>query len=397
MSLVFGMFHLSLWGYIIVTLLMTHVSVMAITLYLHRSQAHGSVVFHPIISHFFRFWLWMSSGANTKEWVSIHRKHHATCETVDDPHSPQVLGIKKVFWEGAELYRAEAKNQTTLNRFGKGTPDDWMERNVYSKHGTLGIGLMLAIDLVLFGVVGLTIWALQMVWMPFWAAGFVNGVGHYWGYRNFECADASRNILPIGLIVGGEELHNNHHTYPTSAKLSFQTWEFDIGWFYIRLMEICRLAKVIRVAPKLSTIPDKNVIDMETLRAVFANRFQVCAQYTKEVVLPVFRNAKSKAAKNQQTVFAHAKALLVKDHTLLVDEKEKKRLSTLLESCMELKTVYLFRIKLQQLWNSSKLNQKELLVSLKEWCEQAEGSGINALSSFAKNVRKLSLAQGVAA
>ena len=241
--------NLQWWQYVLITLALTHVSIAAITIFLHRSQAHRALDLHPIVSHFFRFWLWLTSGVVTKEWVAIHRKHHAKCETVEDPHSPQTRGIMKVLLEGAELYRAEAKVAETLEKYGHGTPDDWMERNVYSRHSAMGVALMMIINIALFGPIGLTIWAVQMAWMPIMAAGIINGVGHYWGYRNFACEDASTNILPWGILIGGEELHNNHHAYGTSARLSNKWYEFDIGWLYIKLMTYVGLATIRKVAP----------------------------------------------------------------------------------------------------------------------------------------------------
>jgi len=233
-----GLLQLPWWGYIVLILTLTQITVLGVTIYLHRCQAHRALELHPIVSHFFRFWLWLTTGMVTKEWTAIHRKHHAKVETKDDPHSPVALTIKKVFFEGAELYRKEAKNKETMERYGEGTPDDWIEKNLYSRHSALGISLMLVIDLVLFGAMGLTVWALQMAWIPLFAAGVVNGIGHYWGYRNFECKDASRNIIPFGLFIGGEELHNNHHAFATSAKFSSKWWEWDTGWFLIRALQL---------------------------------------------------------------------------------------------------------------------------------------------------------------
>ncbi len=245
-----GLLPLPWWGYIVVAFALTHVTIAAVTIYLHRHSAHRALDLHPVVSHFFRFWLWLTTGMVTKEWTAIHRKHHAKVETPDDPHSPQTRGIRTVLLRGAELYREEAKNQETLEKYGKGTPDDWIERNVYSRYSWEGVGLMLMVNLVLFGAPGLTIWAVQMLWIPVTAAGIINGIGHYWGYRNFACADASTNIVPWGILIGGEELHNNHHAYGSSAKLSSRWFEFDLGWTYIRILELCRLADVRKVAPQ---------------------------------------------------------------------------------------------------------------------------------------------------
>src|SRR5687768_8598885 len=278
-----GIFDLPWWGYVLVGLVFVQITIAAVTLYLHRSQAHRALDLHPIVSHFFRFWLWLTTGMVTKEWAAIHRKHHAKCETEDDPHSPVTRGIKKVLFEGAELYRAEAKNKETIQKFGHGAPDDWIERNLYQKHSALGVGIMLVIDLMLFGVIGLTVWAVQMLWIPITAAGIINGIGHYWGYRNYDCNDAATNILPIGILIGGEELHNNHHTFGTSAKLSYKWYEFDIGWLYIRILEILHLAKVKKVAPVPKFDRAKLAADIETLQSVITNRYDVMAKYAKSI------------------------------------------------------------------------------------------------------------------
>ena len=273
-----GLIDLPWWGYVLVALGLTHVTIASVTIFLHRHQAHRALELHAIPSHFFRFWLWLTTGMVTKEWAAIHRKHHAKCETVDDPHSPQTRGLKKVLWEGAELYQAEAKNPETLSRYGHGTPDDWLERNVYTRN-TLGISLMLVIDLVLFGAIGLTIWAVQMIWIPFFAAGVINGVGHFWGYRNFDCVDASRNLLPWGILIGGEELHNNHHSFATSAKLSARWYEFDIGWMYIRLLQFVGLAKPKKVIPQPKFGAARPVPDGEMLQAIITHRYDVMTRY----------------------------------------------------------------------------------------------------------------------
>jgi stearoyl-CoA desaturase (delta-9 desaturase) len=277
-----GLFDLPWWGYVLVALVLTHVTIVAVTVFLHRHQAHRALELHPLPSHLFRLWLWLTTGMVTKEWAAIHRKHHARCETVDDPHSPQTRGLSKVLWEGAELYRAEAKNAGTLQRYGHGTPDDWLERNVY-RRSVLGVAIMLVIDAIAFGAMGLTIWAVQMAWIPFWAAGVVNGVGHFWGYRNYDCADASRNILPWGILIGGEELHNNHHSFATSAKLSSKWYEFDIGWMYIRLLEILGLAKVRKTIPQPRFGEVKAEPDLDTLEAIVTHRYDVMTRYVRSL------------------------------------------------------------------------------------------------------------------
>ena len=337
--LLYGLLNLSFWGYVVALLILTHITIVGVTVYLHRSQAHRALELHPAISHFFRFWLWLTTGIETKKWVSIHRKHHAKCETEEDPHSPQTRGIKKVFFEGAELYRAEAKNQDTMTRYGQGTPDDWLERHVYTQHSAAGVALMFVIDIVLFGIPGITIWALQMLWIPLFAAGVVNGIGHYWGYRNFECPDASRNILSLGAFIGGEELHNNHHTFPTSAKFSVKWWEFDLGWVYIRLLQALGLSKVKRISPKLGNIPGKSSVDSDTLAALITNRFQVLARYSREVLLPVLQEERLKANMTSKALLKRAKISLIRTESLL-NEEGKQQIAEVINNYYILALVY---------------------------------------------------------
>jgi stearoyl-CoA desaturase (delta-9 desaturase) len=359
---------------------------MGVTIFLHRCQSHRAVTLHPAVSHFFRFWMWMTTGMVTKQWAAIHRKHHAKVETADDPHSPQVKGFWKVMLEGAELYKKEAKNAETLSRYGEGTPDDWMEHNVYTKHSALGIMIMMGIDLVLFGPIGLTIWAIQMAWIPFFAAGVINGVGHYVGYRNFECADASRNMIPLGLIIGGEELHNNHHTYGTSAKFSVKWWEVDLGWGVIRLLQLFGLATPKRVPPTPTLVPGKAVVDIDTLKAVLTNRFQVMARYGKDVMLPVLREERRRAGEAGKSMFRRMRTLLIREPSL-VASSDQAHLESVLKDCSKLSVVYQYRLQLQNIWARSTATQKELVESLQEWCRQAEATGIEALRDFVSHLK----------
>ncbi|MDX1251831.1 MAG: transposase [Gammaproteobacteria bacterium] len=381
-----GLLNFSVWGYVAAALIMTHITIAAVTIYLHRHQAHRALDLHPVISHFFRFWLWLTTGMVTKAWAAIHRKHHAKCETEEDPHSPQVLGIKKVLLEGSELYRKEAKNQETLDKYGHGTPDDWIERHLYTPHSKYGIVLMLITDILLFGVAGITIWAVQMLWIPITAAGMINGIGHYWGYRNYEPQDASTNIMPWGIIIGGEELHNNHHAFPSSAKLSSKPWEFDIGWLYIRTMETFGLAKVKKVAPEPVIVAGKQAVDMETLRAVIVNRLHVLSHYGREVVQPVLKDELRKADDSCRALLARGRRLLVRDQSLM-DEAARNQLHSVLDRSQELRTVYQYRQKLQEIWQRSTVTQDSLLHSLQEWCHQAEETGIKRLQDFSKSLR----------
>lgn len=381
-----GLLQLPWWGYLVVTLVLTQITIFSVTIYLHRCQAHRALDLHPIVSHFFRFWLWMTTGMITKQWAAIHRKHHAKVETAEDPHSPQVKGLKTVFFEGSELYRKEALNQETLERYGQGTPDDWIERNLYTKYSTLGIMSMLTIDLVLFGPIGLTIWATQMIWIPLFAAGVVNGIGHYFGYRNFECQDASRNIIPLGIFIGGEELHNNHHTYGTSAKFSVKWWEIDVGWYLIRFFQLFGLAKPKRIPPKAVLQPGKTSVDLDTLKAVITNRFQLMAVYSKEVIMPVMREERRRAGEAGRAMLNRIRTVLVRETSLVKPEKQQQ-LASALEKFQALKVVYQFRLKLQGIWARSTASQKELVEALQEWCRQAEATRIEVLREFVKHLK----------
>ncbi len=384
-----GLVDLPWWGYVLATLSLTHITIASVTIYLHRHQSHHALELHPIASHFFRFWLWLTTGIVTKEWASIHRKHHAKCETVDDPHSPQVLGIRKVLLEGAELYRKEAKNLETLEKYGRHTPDDWLERNLYSKHSMLGIMLMLVINVLLFGAIGLTIWAVQMAWIPITAAGIINGAGHYWGYRNFQPADASTNLLPWGILIGGEELHNNHHTYIGSAKLSSKWYEFDIGWLYIQSLAMLGLAEVKRVAPKVRLDKAKTVCDADTLRAVLANRYEVLAKYAK--LLQKTYHEEIAQLKQRMPDLGKLDIKRVKHwlHIEVTDltEREKLKLELVIQTCQKLNIAYTLRQDLVAIWHRSTATKEQMAKELENWCHRAEESGIEALQKFSRQLR----------
>jgi len=390
MEFLYGALNLSAWGYVIVTLVMLQITMMAVTLYLHRDQAHRAIDLHPVLRHFFRFWIWCTSGMLTREWVAVHRKHHAFCETKDDPHSPQIYGLKKVLLEGAELYRTEKNNRETVEKFGRGAPNDWLEKNIYLRVPYGGILLMAIADLILFGVPGIIIISIQMSSMPLFAAGIINGVGHHSGYRNFECDDAATNIVPWAFLIGGEELHNNHHAFPTSAKFSVRSWEFDIGWLYICIFRGLGLAKVNKVAPQpvLRKEPYAN-LDIENLRVIIINRMHVLRDYTKQVTVPVFKKEKALAAGNQ--AFHRAKKLLVR-RPLLLDESARLRLGELLEDNATLQTVHEFREKLSELWCGANVSNERLLAQLRQWCQEAEDSGIKVLEDFAERLRSYQLA-----
>ncbi|MBK1620505.1 acyl-CoA desaturase [Lamprobacter modestohalophilus] len=385
---VYGLLNLPAWQVVLIALGFTHITIAAVTIFLHRAQAHRALSLHPIPEHFFRFWLWLTTGMVTREWVAVHRKHHARCETAEDPHSPQVFGLRKVFWQGAELYSASAKDASIVKRFGSGTPDDWIERNLYSRLTWQGCGLMLIIDLTLFGVYGITVWAVQMLWIPIMAAGVINGVGHFWGYRNFETPDASTNVSPWGILIGGEELHNNHHAFPSSARLSMRWWEFDIGWFYIRMLSLLGLAKVKKLPPKSTVVEGKQVVDMETLKALLVTRMHVIRRYSKEVLQPVTRAELCRSEPDCRRIARRANKLLVRER---LDETSRKSLEQILARSQQLEVVYQFREQLRQIWERNAPSQEALLKSLQDWCQRAEATGIQALEGFSRNLRGLAL------
>ncbi|RJF99167.1 fatty acid desaturase [Noviherbaspirillum saxi] len=376
------------WEIVAFTLIATHITIAAVTIYLHRCQAHRALDLHAIPSHFFRFWLWLTTGMVTKEWAAIHRKHHAKCETEDDPHSPVTRGIKKVLFEGAELYRAESKNKETVEKYGHGTPDDWVERNLYSKYSWQGVGLMLIIDLMLFGVVGLSVWAVQMLWIPVTAAGIINGIGHYWGYRNYDCTDAATNIFPIGIIIGGEELHNNHHTFGTSAKLSSKWYEFDIGWMYIRILETLGLAKVKKVAPEPKFNREKRVADLDTLQSVIANRYDVMAKYAKSIKRAWRDEMEHLAGKGKlEHKFLKSSGKLLQREPGKLAAPQQQQLTELFAHSKALQTMHEMRVELGAIWERSNSSREQLLQQLQDWCARAEASGIRALQEFSLRLR----------
>ena len=389
LGFLYGFLGFTVWEYVLVTFIMVQVTVMGVTLYLHRDAAHRSLELHPALRHFFRLWIWMSSAMLTRDWVAVHRKHHSFSDQPGDPHSPVVFGLRKVLLEGAELYAAEADKAETLEKYGRGCPDDWVERNVYSRFPNLGIITLVVLDLFLFGVPGIIIIAVQMVSMPLFAAGVINGLGHHTGYRNFECDDAARNIVPWGLLLGGEELHNNHHAFPASAKFSARKWEFDIGWLYIRVLEALRLAKVIRVAPEPCVLEaSRPLVDLENLRAVIVNRMHVLRAYSRNVTIPVLRAEKLRAAPSNLT--RGVRRLLIR-HPTLLDARASARLQEILSNHQALRTVHDFRERLRQLWSGANANNERLLAQFREWCAQAEASGIKSLQDFALSLRGYAL------
>jgi len=382
-----GLWNLAWWQIVLYTLVTTHITICSVTIYLHRHQAHRAMDLHWLPAHFFRFWLWIGTGQVTKEWVSIHRKHHAKCETAEDPHSPHAHGIETVFWKGAELYRAEAKNQETLAKYSHGCPNDWIERNLYSRYSWQGVGLMMILNLALFGVAGLAVWAVQMAWIPVTAAGIINGIGHYWGYRNFESADASTNISPWGVLIGGEELHNNHHTYPTSAKFSVKPYEFDIGWVYISAMERLGLATVKKTPPKLQLGLVKPAADEKTLEALIAHRYEVMARYARDLRRACHDEITTlKASKADVSVLEAARRWLHRDEEK-VPASAQSQVAQARAAHPVLDKMVTMREELRQLWLSTSQSREQLTADLQAWCHRAESSGIAALQEFSMRLR----------
>jgi stearoyl-CoA desaturase (delta-9 desaturase) len=384
------------WGYGLIALAMTHLTIVSVTIFLHRHQTHRALDLHPVVSHFFRFWLWLTTGMVTRDWVSVHRKHHATTETAEDPHSPQILGIARLLWGGVLLYAAEARNRETIARYGHGTPDDWIEANLYARFPVGGIVLIGVVDIVAFGIgPGSLIYGVQMVWIPFWAAGVINGLGHYWGYRNYAVEDASTNLSPLGILIGGEEFHNNHHAYPTSAKLSSMWYEFDVGWMYIRILEALGLARVRRIAPTPAFSPHKTQCDADTVRAIITHRHYVLAQYTglvrdtcQQEIARIRRNAGAGGE-----VFDVPSTRNVRRWLRLYTWDRQARGPMMLDAAVRedglLRTVYSMRQELSELWSPSGASTDQLLIQLDDWQARADASGIVALREFARRLPQL--------
>ena len=385
-----GMLEASWWQVLLAALVMTHITISAVTIFLHRAQSHRALELHALPSHFFRLWLWLTTGMVTKEFVAIHRKHHAKCETEEDPHSPQTRGIKALLLTGVELYRAESKNTETMVKYGSGTPDDWIERNLYTRFSWQGVGVMLLIDVLLFGAIGITVWAIQMLWIPVMATGIINGIGHWWGYRNFETADASRNVSPWGIVIGGEELHNNHHTYPTSAKFSVKPYEFDIGWVYIRGMEMLGLAKVRKTPPKLA-LGAVRVADSQTLEALIANRYEVMAHYATGLKLTVAAELDKLKAQGAENSTRWAEMRLAKRWLHRDDDQipqvVKPRIAQVVAQSPVLAKLVAMREELRQLWTRTNVSAEQLVADLQAWCRRAEESGVAALQEFSLRLR----------
>ncbi len=381
-----GLWGLSAWGIVAYVLVVTHITIVTVTVYLHRYSAHRSIELHPVLQHFFRFWSWFTTGMITRQWTAIHRKHHAATETEEDPHSPRVRGIREILWRGTEAYRVAARDAEMLERYGSGCPDDWLERNLYSKHEMLGVGTLLVMNVALFGLVGISVWAVQMLWIPVLGAGVINGVGHYWGYRNFESPDASTNMVPWGILIGGEELHNNHHTYPNSARLSQKWWEFDIGWMWIRLFQAFGLARPLSTGPMAEKAPGKTTLDVDTLWAVLNDRFRLMAKYKNDVVRPLIEQECSKVDRATGRLFRAARKALCRDEGL-VGESCRRRIEEAVRASHTIDTVYKLRLRLQAIWSERGGNAEEMLQALSQWCRDAEATGIQALRDYVRELK----------
>lgn len=379
-----GLVEATFWQLAAYTLLTTHVTIVAVTIYLHRAQAHRALTLHPIASHFFRFWLWLTTGMVTREWVAIHRMHHAGCETARDPHSPVVLGVRTVLWRGTELYRLAARDEPAIARYGHGTPEDWIERRLYSKYSWQGVAVLLIMDFLMFGAAGATVWAIQMLWIPFLAAGVVNGIGHFWGYRNFDCVGAATNIGPIGILIGGEELHNNHHTFATAAKLSVKWYEFDVGWLYIRLLQMLGLARVHRL-PRFPRRRRTPALDLTTLQAVLANRPVIMARLSStlgEVWRAELRRMMTNDAAGRNT----AMRLLRRDPSLLSPAQHDSLLA-IVQRSTTLRELQQLRQDLTQLWRRDHDTPEQLLGRLTAWCRHADTSSCAGMRRFSASLR----------
>lgn len=385
-----GLSNFSAWGIVAYVLITTHITIVTVTVYLHRHAAHRALDLHPALQHVFRFCSWITTGMITREWVAVHRKHHANTETDDDPHSPQRQGLGTIFWKGTEAYRAATADRASIERYGAGCPDDWMERNLYARFPTTGVLTLLAIDIVLFGFIGLTVWAVQMLWIPVLAAGVINGVGHFWGYRNYESPDASTNMLPWGIVIGGEELHNNHHAYPNSAKLSQKWWEFDIGWMWIRLFQAFGLAKPKSTGPIVKQVPGKTTLDIDTAWAVLNDRFRLMAKYKNQVVKPLIKLECAKADQATGKLFRRARAALCREQAR-VSPSGKRRIEAAVDASQALAAAHNLRLRLHDIWAKRGGNADDLLAALRHWCRDAEATGIQALRDYVDELKSYTL------
>ena len=379
-------------GLLVYLLVATQLTIFSVTLYLHRSQAHRGVDFHPVLAHFFRFWTWLTTSMITKEWAAIHRKHHAKCETEEDPHSPMHKGIRQVFWHGVELYREARTDRESIEKYGKGCPDDWIERKLYTPHATMGPTLLLFVSFALFGLPGVALWAIQMAWIPFWAAGVVNGLGHWWGYRNFETTDTATNLTPWGVWIGGEELHNNHHAFPSSAKFALRKWEVDIGWAVIKAFEAVGMARVLRVAPTLDVRPNIAMPDGETMKALLAHRFQAMTDYQRNVLKPALREEAAAAGAKLRALLPRKLRKGLADDGRWLKPEAREQMQAWVEQRPRIRALIEYRAKLAAVLEARGNDAAATLHNLQAWCREAEASGIRALQEYSLRLKGYSLA-----
>lgn len=393
----FGLLGISIWQAITITIITTHVTIASVTIFLHRHQAHRSLDLHPALSHFFRFWLWLTTGINTKEWVSVHRKHHIKCETDEDPHSPLIYGLKTLIFRGAALYRQETAKKETLIQYGQGTPDDWMERNVYSRlSSTIGILSLLTFEITAFGTVGLAMWLIQMAWIPFWAAGIINGVGHVLGYRTFSSKDTSTNMLPWGIVIGGEELHNNHHAFPRSAKLSFKPWEFDIGWLYIKMFSYLGLAKVNSISPDCEESSKPFILNGSNILASLSVKMRILKQYEKivlskalkqEIVKVITSSSQPTPKVKVRERFDQLMSIFTRDKSLL-SSSENEMLHNFIKQSDAMRILYEMRDRFSEIWQGIGISVQERVAKIKAWCKEAEAYQNKHLNLFIRYLQR---------
>ncbi|MEC9205752.1 MAG: fatty acid desaturase [Pseudomonadota bacterium] len=384
--LINGIINFTWVEYLIYTLVVTQITIMCITLYLHRGVCHSAIEIKPVLAHFFRFWLWLTTSMKTADWVAIHRKHHAKVETIDDPHSPAVYGINTVLFRGADLYAEEKANPETIEKYSQNCPTDWIEKKIYSGKSNLGILLLFIFNIILFGVVGIIIWAIQMMWTPIFAAGGINGAGHYYGYRNFDTSDDSTNIMPLAFVIGGEELHNNHHAFPTAAKFSYKPWEFDIGWFYIKIFSILKLVKVKRLAPKTIIEKTNKELDSDTSYALIRSKITVITNYTKKVIKPVLKRESKNANNELKKLIKKSKVSFIKQPDRISNQSIID-LQKIFNESKTLSIVYELKNKLYSILNERNMRGEKLSQTINEWCLEAKSNGIDCLDEFCESLK----------
>jgi len=384
--LINGLIEFTWLEYVVYTLVVTHITIVCITLYLHRGVCHSAIEIRPVLAHFFRFWLWLTTSMRTADWVAIHRKHHAKVETIEDPHSPAFYGISTVFLQGADLYHEEKNNKETIDKYSQNCPTDWIEEKLYTGRNNLGILLLFIANIILFGVVGIIIWSIQMAWTPIFAAGGINGAGHYWGYRNFDTNDDSTNMSPLALIIGGEELHNNHHAFPTAAKFSLKPWEFDIGWLYIKIFSLLGQVRVKRLATKTIISSPNNSLDSETGYALLKSKITVITNYTRNVLKPILYDETRNAKNDIKKLLRQSKNTLARQPNR-ISNQDTTRLQEIFKECSSLQTVYHLRNQLYDILHARNTEHENFIETLNRWCEDAKSTGIDCLNDFSDSLK----------